>query len=69
MRTRTSRANNRGWNAFHSGFQGPAEVFLPQHIYSLAHEQMGDFDLFLVPIARDERGFRYESVFNYRIKE
>jgi hypothetical protein len=26
---------------------------------------MGTFDLFLVPIARDEKGLRYEAVFNY----
>jgi hypothetical protein len=26
---------------------------------------MGEFEMFLVPIARNDAGFRYESVFNY----
>jgi len=26
---------------------------------------MGAFDLFLVPVSRNESGFRYEAVFNY----
>jgi len=26
---------------------------------------MGTFELFLVPIAQDEKGSRYEAVFNY----
>jgi hypothetical protein len=31
----------------------------------MEHEQMGEFEIFLVPIARDENGFLYEAVFNY----
>lgn len=46
-------------------FSGPADVQLPQNTYPLVHEQMGEFDLFLVPIGRNEQGFRYEAVFNY----
>jgi hypothetical protein len=46
-------------------FIGPGDRYLPQHVYSLQHEHMGTFDLFLVPVARDERGFLYEAVFNY----
>jgi hypothetical protein len=45
--------------------QGPGDAFLPQHIYTVEHERMGTHELFIVPIARDERGFRYEIVFNY----
>ena len=44
---------------------GPGDAYLPQHTYTLEHERMGELDLFLVPVGRDERGFRYEAVFNY----
>ena len=44
-------------------FRGPPTPVLPQRIYSLAHAQLGTFDLFLVPIGPDEQGMRYEAVF------
>ena len=44
-------------------FLGPVEPALPQRIYSLSHEELGAFDLFLVPIGRDADGTRYEAVF------
>ncbi|HVF42181.1 MAG TPA: hypothetical protein VM936_04175 [Pyrinomonadaceae bacterium] len=46
-------------------FYGPGNVFLPQRTYRLGHEQLGELDIFLVPVAQDERGFRYEAVFSY----
>jgi hypothetical protein len=46
-------------------FYGPANVFLPQRTYRLSHERMGEFDIFLVPVAQEPRGFRYEAVFSY----
>ncbi|MEP6718494.1 MAG: hypothetical protein ABJB21_05085 [bacterium] len=54
-----------GMERFSVFFDGPGDVQLPQGLYSLKHDQMGEFEIFLVPIARDERGFRYEAVFNY----
>jgi hypothetical protein len=30
----------------------------------MKHDSIGDFDLFLVPIGRDESGTFYEAVFN-----
>jgi hypothetical protein len=44
-------------------FLGPGEPVLGQRIYRLEHTDLSDLDLFLVPIGRDERGVRYESVF------
>ena len=44
-------------------FRGPRTPVLPQRIYSLAHAQLGTFDLFLVPIGPDAQGMRYEAVF------
>jgi hypothetical protein len=55
----------QGMERFSVYFEGPLEPHLPQKIYTLQHDQMGDFEIFLVPLSRDERGFRYEAVFNY----
>jgi hypothetical protein len=49
-------------------FLGPLDMFLGQGLRSFAHEQMGEFELFLVPIGQDERGYNYEAVFN-RLRE
>ena len=49
-------------------FRGSLNAFLEQGIRSLTHEQMGQFELFLVPIRQDAHGFYYEAVFN-RIRE
>jgi hypothetical protein len=56
-----------GMERFSIYFHGPAENFLPQDTYRVTHDQMGNLDLFLVPIAGDELGFRYETVINYFI--
>jgi hypothetical protein len=49
-------------------FHGPADHFLPQMMHKLAHDPLGEVDLFLVPVGRDEAGFIYEAVFNRLIK-
>ena len=49
-------------------FRGPLETFLGQGMRPFAHNEMGDFHLFLVPIKQDDDGFYYESVFNRLIK-
>ena len=46
-------------------FYGPGNFFLPQRTYTLQHEQLGERDIFLVPVAQDQRGFRYEAVFSH----
>ena len=45
-------------------FAGPLLHFLPQRTYLFEHEKLGAFDLFIVPIGKDQDGFRYEAVFN-----
>ena len=57
-----------GMERFSAYFRGPSEHYLAQRAYSLKHDGMGEFDIFLVPIARDEQWVRYEAVFNY-VKE
>ena len=54
-----------GMERFSVFFVGPHDPFLPQQVYRLEHESMGEFELFLVPIAGDEKSYRYEAVFNY----
>ncbi len=44
-------------------FRGPTQPVLPQQIYRLAHDGIGEFDLFLVPIGPDAEGMRYEAIF------
>ena len=46
-------------------FRGPLEYLLPQGTYHMEHEKMGGLDLFIVPVGREQDGFRYEAVFNY----
>jgi hypothetical protein len=43
--------------------KGPFDPLLPQKTYSLEHEELGSFDLFIVPIGRDPSGTQYEAVF------
>jgi hypothetical protein len=54
-----------GMERFSVFFDGPPNVRLPQQTHHLVHDKMGEVDLFLVPISGDEKGFRYEAVFNY----
>jgi len=49
-------------------FLGPLNIFLGQGIRNFTHDQMGQFELFIVPVKQDERGFYYEVIFN-RIRE
>lgn len=55
----------QGLERFSLYFIGPENICLPQAIYRLTHERMGEFELFLVAIAKETLGFRYEAVFNY----
>ncbi len=45
-------------------FKGPSQPLLSQKTYTFEHSRMGNFDLFIVPIAASEAGISYEAVFN-----
>jgi hypothetical protein len=45
-------------------FYGPRDLLLQQDTYRLEHDAMGGMDIFLVPIGRNDRGVRYQAVFN-----
>lgn len=49
-------------------FRGPSDAFLDQGPRPFSHDQMGRFELFIVPIRQDAQGFYYEAVFN-RLRE
>jgi hypothetical protein len=49
-------------------FQASGEAFLGQGLRQFEHDQMGSFDLFIVPIGRNDKGFFYEAVFNRLVK-
>ena len=45
-------------------FRGPMELALPQRIYRLNHEALGELQLFLVPIGPDKIGMCFKAIFN-----
>lgn len=49
--------------AFSLIFRGPRETVLPQRIYRLAHDRLGELDIFLVPIGANQEGIQYEALF------
>jgi hypothetical protein len=44
-------------------FRGPLQPVMPQRTYRIEHADLGELDIFLVPIGRDPQGVRYEAVF------
>ncbi len=50
-------------------FRGPVDSFLPQRIYAMEHEVLGQMDLFLVPVGQEARGFVYEAIFNRLVNQ
>lgn len=52
-----------GRDPFSLVFVGPGEPLLAQAIYALRHAELGRLEIFLVPVARDGAGVRYEAVF------
>ncbi len=50
--------------AFSLMFRGPLEPILYQAIRHMEHESVGEFDIFLVPIAKKNDGMHYEAAFN-----
>ena len=51
-------------DSFSIVFRGPTAPLLPQGTYRFHHKEMGEFDLFIVPIRRDTGGLYYEACFS-----
>jgi len=59
-------AGGKGGRNFSIVFKGPADPFLPQRTYTIEHDAMGSFELFMVPVGQDPDGFQYQAIFNRR---
>jgi hypothetical protein len=57
--------DQHGLERFSLFFYGPSDLLIHQQTIRLAHERMGEFYIFIVPVGQDERGHIYEAVFNY----
>ncbi len=44
-------------------FEGPAAPVHPQGTYLLDHADLGELEIFLVPVGADDEGVRYEAAF------
>jgi len=49
-------------------FLGPADRLLPQRMYWFESAAIGRFELFIVPVGRDQNGTRYQATFNRLVK-
>jgi hypothetical protein len=58
------RGSNAKQERFALLFRGPLDAAVDQGTYKVAHDKLGSFDLFLVPIRISESGREYEAVFN-----
>ncbi|TNJ32875.1 DUF6916 family protein [Arenimonas terrae] len=45
-------------------FLNTAALVFPQQLYPMKHPRLGEFSIFIVPIARNKDGFIYQAVFN-----
>jgi len=48
-------------------FRAPVESQPAQDLYRLVNENLGEMDLLLVPVKKDESGLYYEAVFNHLV--
>lgn len=55
---------DRGRPPFSLEFLGPADPAYAQATVPLSHPALGTHEIFLVPIARDARGTRYQAIFS-----
>ena len=59
-----SKPPGAGRAPFSLVFRGPRDPVLAQRIYPLENSSLGRLEIFLVPIAADADGVKYEAVFN-----
>jgi len=64
VRTARQADEGRQGRSFSILFHGPRDPLMPQRMYRFGHETLGAFDLFIVPVARDDAHCHYEAVFN-----
>lgn len=65
----TERFVRRDFEQFSLVFLGPVDGPLFQEDLTVEHPVLGTMDLSLVPVARDQNGTQYQSVFNRKPPE
>jgi hypothetical protein len=65
----TERFMRRDYEQFSLLFLGPVDAPLVQEDLTVAHPVLGTLELSLVPVARDQGGTQYQSVFNRKQPE
>ena len=48
---------------FSAIFHGPPEPVLPQRIYRLSDDELGELEIFIVPIGPEGDAMQYEAIF------
>ncbi len=56
-------AANREGKQFSVVFSNESPTVYEQGVYTVSHKELGEFDLFLVPVFGDDKGVQYEAVF------
>lgn len=59
-----SKAGKTGKECFSVVFLGAGAKRLRQETYTIEHDSLGKFPLFVVPSGKNKRGFYYEAVIN-----
>jgi hypothetical protein len=59
-----TRVNAARREPFSVVFLGQRDCRLTQGTHTFEHEELGSFEMFIVPIAPVEQGPRYEAIFN-----
>ena len=60
----SDKATPHGRIPFSLLFRGAPDLRLSQRIHHLRHSELGELDIFLVPVQPDEKGALYEAVFS-----
>lgn len=59
------RGRPDGWREpFSLLFRNDAAILFPQQTYPMRHPRLGEFGIFMVPIAQQREGYLYQAVFN-----
>jgi hypothetical protein len=62
-RARAERESSGRRTPFSLSFRTSLTAPLPQRIYEVVHDEMGTYEIFLVPVGPDGTGMVYEAIF------
>jgi hypothetical protein len=61
--SRAPSQTSRRRTPFSLSFRTSLTVPLPQSIYEVVHDELGSYEIFLVPVGPDGKGMVYEAIF------